>query len=619
MVKRTESLKISAWWKYNPILQKPTSLDPVRPWSWYYYYGPDPAAGCSYGQYHDEDYGFDILTEKANMVYSPATGKPMTFISDVPVDEVEQKMRESTGNSAHSRTECSGCGTTITADFDLDEPGELHCFRCGDVLRQLGINTEGKTMRTASVSKNERLKKLQEKVRANLLAKAAAETTGVEAEVTAAAKKEARVAEIRAKIVARRAERAKEKEAAEAAKKDEDEWIPLDRIVAAMEEVEKEEDAALQQTSEDEACLEEAKEDDKGDDEYIDIDMVLSALKRKELLAKKAAVKARIKARLAAKAAEEAAEEAPVAAEPDMIAQENPVPEDVAPAAEAPAPELKEEAKEDEAAMKYEPLASLASLKNVKKDQIEMLLYAEHTDNPFWNVMVAGTPVARIQLQKQMAPEEIKAVFVSDGYAEDLAEHCEKTGFLETMKKVSAELWANYTSNEKVAAHYRTEASTKFESERKKLLASFKTDFVACLGIVQAGLTKNFYPDLGNPLKHSLFANLTLAGLPEETAASAIEKSFAEGSAEYFRSLFDKSEEYMSLTKEARAEIARAIGNSSSLNHLSGDLSNTPVTLADRVAQASVIAQLSGPSLHVKPVTMDTDAYKAQVRAVWRK
>jgi len=611
---------VSTWWrKYNPILQKPTSLEPIAPWGWSWYYGPDPAAGCSYGQYHDDDNGFDILTEKAHTVYSPATGKPMVFVSDVPFEEVQKKVATAKGATVCSSMSCASCEASLVADFDLADAPSLYCCRCGEVLRQLGINKEGKTMRTASVSQDARLQKLKAKIRANLL-----QEGEKPAAATAEVVKSARLAEIRkrahARIAARRAEQATASE----------EWISIDTIVQAMEEEEAkeacdeakvcEDDAKMK--CDDEAMLEgeeaaPAADEAKPEDEFIDIDMVLSMLKRKEHLAKARAARAKA----ATVKAEEVAPAAPAAVEPepDMVAQENPLPEAVDSAKEAvveeSAAEEKAEEKAEEAAMKYEPLASLAALRNVKKDQIEMLLYAEHTENPFWNVMVSGTPVARVQLQSQMAPEEIKAVFVSEDYASDLAEHCEKTGFVETMKKVNAEFWANHTSNAKVAAHYQVEAQTKFEDERKKHLASFKNDFVSCLNIVQAGLTKNFYPEVGNPLKDALFANLTLAGLPEETAVSVIEKSFGEGSPTYFRSLFDKAEEYMSHTKETRAELAKAISNSNSLVHM-----DEPVTLQDRLARASAIAQVSGsPGLQVSAVTIDSNAFKAQLKGAWRK
>lgn len=620
---------VSTWWrKYNPILQKPTSLEPIAPWGWSWYYGPDPAAGCSYGQYHDDDNGFDILTEKAHTVYSPATGQPMVFVSDVPFEEVQKKVATAKGATVCSSMNCASCEASLVADFDLADAPSLYCCRCGEVLRQLGINKEGKTMRTASVSQDARLQKLKAKIRANLLQEGEKPVAA-----TAEVAKSARLAEIRkrahARIAARRAEQATAQEErvsdtvvqAMAKKETKEEWISIDTIVQAMEEEEaKEACDEAKMECEDEAKLEgeeaaaPAADEAKPEDEFIDIDMVLSMLKRKEHLAKARAARAKA-ATVKAEEAAPAVAPAPVAPaavepEPDMIAQENPLPEAVDSIEESA-----EEEKAEEAAMKYEPLASLAALRNVKKDQIEMLLYAEHTENPFWNVMVSGTPVARVQLQSQMAPEEIKAVFISEDYASDLAEHCEKTGFVETMKKVNAEFWANHTSNAKVAAHYQVEAQTKFEDERKKHLASFKNDFVSCLNIVQAGLTKNFYPEVGNPLKDALFANLTLAGLPEETAVSVIEKSFGEGSPTYFRSLFDKAEEYMSHTKETRAELAKAISNSNSLVH-----TDEPVTLQDRLARASAIAQVSGsPSLQVSAVTIDSNAFKAQLKGAWRK
>jgi len=245
-----------------------------------------------------------------------------------------------------------------------------------------------------------------------------------------------------------------------------------------------------------------------------------------------------------------------------------------------------------------------------------MALYHEDGENPTWNVTVAGVPTASIQLKKQSSPDEIRAVFCSEDYAKDLMIHCEKTGFVQTMNKVRADFWSNHTSNKKIAERFKNEARASFDGERKKLLASFKQDFRSCINIVSAGMSKNFYPDMGNALKEHMFTNLRTVGLPEQTSISVVEKSFAEGSAQYFDSLFEKAEEYMNLSIDTRKEIAAAISQGSSLEHKFESES-----LADRVAEASLVPNMvSGTPLRVtKDVMMDTESYKAELRSVWRK
>jgi hypothetical protein len=271
--------------------------------------------------------------------------------------------------------------------------------------------------------------------------------------------------------------------------------------------------------------------------------------------------------------------------------------------------------------MKFEPLAALANLKDLHKEDIDMTLYNEDSANPTWNVTVAGIPTARIELRKQAAADEIRAVFCSEDYAKDLMVHCEKTGFIQTMNKVKAEFWSNYTSNKKIATRFKQEAKASFENERKRLLASYRQEYRNCINIVSAGMSKNFYPDMGNALKENLFANLRTVGLPEQTAISVVEKSFAEGSAQYFESLFEKAEEYMNLTPDSRKEIAAAISHGSHLEHTASLHEVAPATLGDRVAQASTVANTfnGAPSMRVSnDVVIDSNAYKAQLRSVWR-
>jgi len=368
------------------------------------------------------------------------------------------------------------------------------------------------------------------------------------------------------------------------------------------------------------------------EDEYMDLDMVLSTLNKREAQREKAEAKKKAEARARwmerrkkavaarkvkaaeemeeeAKEKEEASEEAPAekAAEPDMAAEEN-----------APAEEVKEES----VAMKFEPLASVDALKGIKRDQIDMSLFGDNSDNPTWHVTVAGVPTARIQLKAQASAEDIRDVFVTDDYAFSLIDHCEKSGFVETMNKVNAEFWANYTSNKKAAARYEASAEQKYSAEYKKLLASFRNDFINCLNIVNAGLNKNFYPEIGNPLKGSLFANLTMVGLPEQTATSAIEKAFAEGAADYFTSLFEKSEEYMDMSPAVRSEMAKAITRANTVNIDNAAMASAePATLAERMSRSSATAMATAGSafqVRAQPLSIDTDDYKRQLKAAWR-
>jgi len=695
MVKGTiVSRKITSWWKYNPLLQKPTSLDPVRPWGWYWYYGPDPASGCSYGQYHDEDYDFDMISAKDNIVYSPATGKPMHFVGLVPEDEIKEKTTVTGDQFAECHAMCTSCKAELVSDYDLTEMDKVHCVKCGSVC---DISSKsGKTIKGAKTMtrvEDQKIQTLKRRIRANILKKRRIEAAK---ERRTKLEDEQRKKKLMASKV--RTDSRKIKAEEEEKKEDDDELISLDTIMEAMDE----EEMGAEESSEESAYMDDEELDDdlgeekldlgeeeldlgedvedlgedveevgedvedlgeeleaepkKDEDEYYDLDMVLSMVNKKERLARKKKAKAEEEKKAEEKekcedgvcegeeeeaetlkgkdkenekefallddeeAEEEKKEDKAVAADEEAEEESE---EDKAVAEEKEKEEEKEEEKapapkEDLEAMKFEPLASLDSLKNVRKEDIDIALYNEDSENPTWNITVAGVPTAKVELRKQSAPDEIRAVFCSEDYAKDLIVHCEKTGFIQTMNKVRADFWSNHTSNKKIKDRFVKEAKASFDGDRKKLLASFKQDFRNCINIVSAGMSKNFYPDMGNALKEHMFTNLRTVGLPEQTAISCVEKSFAEGSAAYFDSLFEKAEEYMNLSTDARKEIAAAISSGAYIEH---KLENEePATLTERVAQASLIANsVSGSPLRVtKDVVLDSNEYKAQLKNAWR-
>ena len=713
----------TAWWKYNPILQKPTTLEPVQPWSWFWYYGPDPAAGCSYGQYHDEDNVFDVIHEVKDEVFSPASGKPMKMVCGLSYDEVKSHLDKVIGTMSSWSGTCSSCQACLTASVSLSEANEVYCSLCGGDVKA-NLSAKGKTMDNSKIKelKNQirssylkrkeatassdvvaRREKIKAAVKARLVAKAEAEakttaTASSEEWVplsvviakanrvkairakAAAAKADAakaaasseewvplsvvvakanRIKEIRAKkAAAAKADKIKEIRAnrAKKAKADNDEFVSLDEILEAMN-VEADGENALERAADnleeaaknlkehaaeesmepehggddlggddlDDLGGDEAGEADEagepsegGDEEYMDLDMVVSMLNKREMHARRRRlqeVAAKLKSKRRSARADASVDELFDGIKPEemptMEAEENPAVEDV------PAADLK-----DAEAMRFEPLASASSFSNIKKEDIDMTLYSERGENPTWNVTVAGVPVASISLKAQASAEDIRSVFCSDDYALDLIEHCVKSGFVPTMNKVSAKFWANHLSDSKIEARFVAKAEASFAADRKALQAAFRNELTACLNIVTAGINKNYYPALGNPLKDHLFANLTMVGLPEQTAISAIEKSFQEGSSGYFAALFDKASEYMDMPKQVRAEIASAIGASNYLDAYSNNPAQTGhATLADRVAQASVIpaANGGGNSLNVTALRINEADFKSQLKSVWKK
>ena len=555
-----------AYWKYNPLLQKPTSLKPVMPYGYYWYFGPDPAAGVSYGQYHDKQNDISVVTENAAIVYSPATGVPMDKVDDVPFEEIKAQLSEATASRGLSAANCVACQKDMVSDYDLSEPDKVFCVGCGgEVQVGRGNNPKEKTMGAA-----EKMSEIKARIRAKAKAKA-------KEQAEAKVKEEKRKA-LAERLKKRKEERAKKEAEAAEAEASKTKFIPLETILATMKQIKaeeegdeipieeimeamddelegddeasmdyEEEEAPAEEPASDEAEMDYSEEEapadesgDEGDDEsYMELDMILGMLKKKKRLEAKKAAEAK-KATAEGEEEEEApAEEAPPAdnaeAEDDSSGDDgaNPADEpdaepdreptsagDEPPAEEADTPPNDEDSQPepdmlseenplptggDSEAMRFEPLASF---ENVTRDQISMELFDEEGENPFWNITVAGVPAARVQLCKQHQPDTIRDIFCSEGYASDIADHCEKTGFVKTMNRVNAEFWANQTSDSKIAAKFQKEAQASFNKERETMVASFRDDFLNCINIVTCGLNKNFYPDMGHDIKAALLSNL---------------------------------------------------------------------------------------------------------------
>jgi hypothetical protein len=676
--------QVTAWFRYyNPLLQKPTALEPVMPWGFWWYYGPDPAAGCSYGEYESEQ-GHKIVCEKADKVFSPIDGKPMKCVGDVTLDD---KSGVAIADITHSY-QCKACSGVMISNLELLDEG--HCVYCGAAI----VYSNNKEKQTVDQA-------LKEKVRANILKRRAlASAASPEATTQDKSKVEAAAVQARREALAKRIKaRLAERQAKAQTVQAEDEWVDLDEVLSKHSNVKAEELPASPDEAEAEKVAEKAAdkvaekvvekveekndEKDQKEEDFMSLDMVISALERKtrlekvraslaakrkaraeaevkaekekaeatakleatakaEKAARVAAFKAKIKAKLKAKAdaekeeakeepkeeAKEAAKEAapeekpleaapacePCDASPVLEAPvEAPVPanpDPVAPAAAAEKPmEVLEQASE---AMKYEPLASAAALASVTREDLDMTLFGEGTENPTWNVSVKGIPLARVELQAQVSPDEIRSIFTTNDYALSLIDLCATGGVVETLQKVGATFWANHTSDRKVAASFKGAAEKAIAEAKAEMIKTFKDDYMFCLKTATAGINKNFYPSVGNPLKESLYTNMKTLGLPDASAKSAIEKAFAEASAEYFDSLFTKAEEYMKFSPEARTEIAEAISNSSAIDQSSD--THEPATLQSRVAQASIAPQLQFQS----PIVVDTDSFKARLKQAWK-
>jgi hypothetical protein len=228
-----------------------------------------------------------------------------------------------------------------------------------------------------------------------------------------------------------------------------------------------------------------------------------------------------------------------------------------APAAEAaPAEPPKKEEENMAEAMKTEFLASLDELPCTK---IEMSLYGEESENPFWNLTVDAEPVARIFLQDQENQEQIKASFVSDAYAQNFGNLISKAGLRKMLELSQARVFAHRTDDTESAKRVKEKVRAELQKEFDAKVETLQGDFLRAVELAMVASNKNLYEDENsNALKGELFNQMIAANLSEQYAVEAIEAGFKAAPA-YLQHLTAKAREIMSQPTEARESIEKWI------------------------------------------------------------
>ena len=255
----------------------------------------------------------------------------------------------------------------------------------------------------------------------------------------------------------------------------------------------------------------------------------------------------------------------------------------------------KVKAEEDEAlSMKTEFLASLDSLKGEK---IEMSLYGEESENPFWNVTIDGEPTARIHLADQADSAAIRASFTTDAYADNLGKLIGEMGAKKILPMVKAKLFTHKIDESEITARLRDKAKTEARTEMNEKIGTLRSDFLRAVSMVMTAADKNFYQEEGrHALKSGLFNALVQAGLTEQHSVWAIEAGF-ESAPEYFNFVMDKAVEVMDMPKEARESLEKTITSSGKIDVQGSGDEPEEESLVDRLVKSSVNAIAMGGSV----------------------
>ncbi len=259
--------------------------------------------------------------------------------------------------------------------------------------------------------------------------------------------------------------------------------------------------------------------------------------------------------------------------------------EEAAPAAEANAELPADPAAEETFSMQTELLSSLSTLKGEK---IEMSLYGEESENPFWNVTIDGEPVGRVYLQDQNHDDiqSIRAAFTSEQYPGNFARAAQKGGVPELLKVVNARLFAHRLDDSQALERVRTKAAAEARAGYDAKMETLRKDFLNAVTVAMTAADKNYYKDeAGHALKGGLWTALVQAGLNEHAAVAAIDAGF-ESAGEYFEYIFAKAQELMDMQPGAREEISKHIMASGKIQIQVEDPGQQ--TLHNRLIQSSV-------------------------------
>jgi 3-methyladenine DNA glycosylase Tag len=261
-----------------------------------------------------------------------------------------------------------------------------------------------------------------------------------------------------------------------------------------------------------------------------------------------------------------------------------------------PAPETSQEEKPAdepaEEAVLHEALSNLDELDGVSVADLGMTLYDEETENPHYNLDVKGKPVAAIFLDDQPKPEELRASFVKpDVYGKNFCAAVEKLGLKEVLAQTHARLWTVIVEKNKYAQNVQAKVEANLSGQHAERIATHTANFAHAFNIVLAGLNKNFFSDVDNPLKMALYAALKDRGVDD--AIEVIESSFASASDPFFKTVVAKVEEIMAKPREVVDELARTIASVNPVRP--EDSAQSYQTLGHRLSSGSVpvVAQAS--------------------------
>jgi hypothetical protein len=229
-----------------------------------------------------------------------------------------------------------------------------------------------------------------------------------------------------------------------------------------------------------------------------------------------------------------------------------------------------------------------------------------------WMAFYDGSPIA---IARARDTKQDSSVFESEVFGTIVAASAKENGVTHALKELGfTPIQATVAVDDYVAQEIEQQVAARVESVSGAFAQQsedFSDRFYAAIAAAADGLNKNFFQDVGNPVKGALVATMSSLGIrnPEKLVAQA----FAEHNNTYLKNLLRKTQEIMKYDVAVQNQLTEAIA---------GAAKEMVVTASDSISMGTPVAnetvsvsrETPKPRLEVVASNMSMDAILATLK-----
>lgn len=219
-----------------------------------------------------------------------------------------------------------------------------------------------------------------------------------------------------------------------------------------------------------------------------------------------------------------------------------------------------EDEDEEEDTVEFQPVASLEEIATATADEVDMHFYQDAGNRSHWVVTIAGAPAACIS--SETMNKEAIPFFMTEDFGRNAIKAMASEGVDKVLTGMKARFYATAYRHSELADEVKASVEADANSQLTAKLAEMHESFLDNATLAAAGIDKNIWPKIGNPLKEALFEQIVQAGVHESAVVPMIENAFALAGKQYFRAIAGKAVELMNMHQEARDVIKETVANS---------------------------------------------------------